>query len=410
MDNEGLDRDVFGSLVDIPTPSLVALAARISRQALGHPQSGGRVIATLGGSYNIVHIVELECSVKIVVRIPATGWGVGRTTETSQSMEAYVATVRLLRHKTELPVPEILAMDTSCMNEIGAPYICMAFVPGRNVSTVWFEGTGVMPREQLRFNILKSVAQNMARLSSLSFNKIGSIVGSEGDQAVIGPCFDWKEGDDGSIAVTASGPFNTTSDYLQEHTVLESGDSVWQKAKTRIMRVAQECLANTPTEPGFALALPDFDSQNVMVDDHGTVTGFIDLDLIQTMPRFVGFCRYPGWITRDWDPLMYGWPEMADSEDSPEILGRLRAYYNDELGKALQHQGDWMLTEKSHVLEAVWIASLNPMNRLEICRKLAHEALDGDADATDVLYDIGTDNYDADQWHKLVAGMKRLIL
>jgi hypothetical protein len=325
-------------------------------------------------------------------------------------MESYVATVRLLRQETKIPVPEILAKDTSSANEIGAPYICMTFVPGKSVSKVWFNGTGVIPREQLRLNILKSVAQNMARLSNSSFDKIGSIMGSEGEQAVIGPCFDWKESDDGSIGVTVSGPFDTTSAYLQEHAILASGDSIWGKAKTRIMRVVQDCLASITTEPGFALTLPDFDSQNIMVDDHGTVTRFIDLDLIQTMPRFIGFCRYPGWITRDWDPLLYGWPKMADSEDSPETLERCRAYYNDELGKALGYQGDWILTKKSHILEAAWIASLNPMNRLEICRKLVYEALDGEMDAMDVLYDIGADDYEGDQWEKLVAGMKRLIM
>jgi hypothetical protein len=73
MDNEGLDRDVFGPLVDIPERSLVTVATKISQQALGHPQSSGKVIATLGGSHNIVHVVELECSVKIVIRVPATG-------------------------------------------------------------------------------------------------------------------------------------------------------------------------------------------------------------------------------------------------------------------------------------------------------------------------------------------------
>ena len=408
MDNEGLDRDVFGPLVDISEQSLVALAIKTS-QALGHPSSSGKVIATLGGSYNIVHVVELEGSPKIVIRVPATGWGVGLTAEASQSMESYVATVRLLRQKTKFPVPEILAMDTFTANEIGAPYICMAFVPGKSVSKVWFDGTGAVPLEQLRLNILKSVAQNMAQLSGLSFNKIGSIIGSEGEQAAIGPCFDWKEIDDGSMGITTSGPFDSTFAYLQEHVVLESGDSVWGKAETRIMRVVQDCLASIITEPGFVLILPDFDSQNIMVDNHGTVTGFIDLDLIQTIPRYVGFCRYPGWITRDWDPLMYAWPKI-DSEDSPETLERCRIYYNEELGNALEYKGDWDLTKKSHILEAMWIASLNRMNRLEICRKLVHEALDGEVDATDVLYDIGIDDYEGDQWEKLVSGIKRLIL
>ena len=39
-----------------------------------------------------------------------------------------------------------------------------------------------------------------------------------------------------------------------------------------------------------------------MVDEQGNVTGLIDWNLTQTMPRCVRYARYHGWTTRDWDP------------------------------------------------------------------------------------------------------------
>ncbi|KAK7415181.1 hypothetical protein QQZ08_012427, partial [Neonectria magnoliae] len=143
--------------------------------------------------------------------------------------------------------------------------------------------------------------------------------------------------------------------------------------------------------------------------DEGTITGLIDWDLAQTMPRFMGYARYPGWITRDWDPLMYGWPKMTELEDSPETLERYRAYYNTELGKALKWQGDWKFTEKSHITEAIWIATLSYPNRLEICRKFVQVAMGGDIEALDILYDIGADRYGEEAWSILEANLKRLI-
>jgi hypothetical protein len=286
----------------------------------------------------------------------------------------------------------------------------MEFVSGEKVSDVWFSDTGSLPREELRLNILRGLSKVMAKFSCFTFDKIGSIVGHSAGSTAVGPCFDWNSSDNGSLLITPSGPFDDVASYLQRKVVRNSDRNVWDKAEAKIMTVVLDCLQNIKCEPGFVLSPPDFDSQNIMVDEKGTVTGFIDLDLAQTLPRFVGYCRYPAWITRDWDPLMYGWPKLTDSEDSPDTLQRYRTFYNEELGKALARRVDWKFTEKSHIVEAMWIAALHPTNRLEICRKLVAEALGGgdDVDALDILYDIG-DGYYEDDWGDLVAALKRLV-
>ncbi|AEO67161.1 uncharacterized protein THITE_14102, partial [Thermothielavioides terrestris NRRL 8126] len=301
------------------------------------------------GSYNIVHVLDLG-GVKLVVRVPATGWGSGMTATAAQALKSQVATLRLIRRSTSIPVPEVYGWDPTSDNEIGAPYVCMSFLPGKRVSDIWFDDSGPLPRDELRRAILANLARTMAQFSELRFDKLGSVNG------------------DGSLRVEASGPYTSASEYLRSRLMLREGN-VWARAETKVMHALMRSWPDLDPEDGFVLCPPDFDSQNILVDEAGTITGIIDWDLAHTVPRRLGYCRYPGWITRDWDPLMYGWPKMADSEDSPEALAQYRAYYNDEMGKALDWQGDWKFTEKSHITEAVWIAALNRINRLEICRK-----------------------------------------
>lgn len=148
---------------------------------------------------------------KLVIRVPATGWGSGLTETAARAIESHAATVRLIRQKTSMPVPEIFDFDTSCNNAIGAPYLCKAFVPGQPVYKIWFQEKDRLQRETLRRNILTSVAQNMAQLRCFSFSKIGSVEALEehdNRESTLGPVYSWAEEDSSyTITVNASCPF-----------------------------------------------------------------------------------------------------------------------------------------------------------------------------------------------------------
>ncbi|KAH6982304.1 hypothetical protein BKA56DRAFT_720763 [Ilyonectria sp. MPI-CAGE-AT-0026] len=390
------DPETFGPLLAITAESLILLASNIANQCLHISCSSGKLVARIAGDFNIIHIVELE-NIKLVIRVPATGWGSGMTPTTARAMESQVATMRLIRNKTTIPVPEIYALDTTDDNEIGAPYLCMSFIPGKPVSEVWFDDPGTLAREELRLLLLSGL------------DKMGSIMDDGSGSTIIGPLYDWHEKEDGGLQVAVSGPFDSLSAFLHKNPIASSDKNVWDKAEAKVAELIMGFLPTLDSPPGFVLCPPYFDSQNVLVNDEGTVTGLVDRDLAQTMPRFMGYARYPGWITRDWDPLMYGWPKMAESEDSPETLERYRAYYNTELGKALKWQGDWKFTERSHIAEAIWIATLHHLNRLEICRKFIQVAMGGDINALDILYDIGAGQYAEEDWSILEANLKRIV-
>lgn len=130
---------------------------------------------------------------------------------------------------------------------------------------------------------------------------------------------------------------------------------------------------------------------------------------MQTVPRCVGYASYPSWITRDFNPLMYGWPQLAGSENSPEELERYRAYYNGEMGEALGWEGDWVYTERSHVRQAVWNAAMSGMCRLDNCRKLVQVAVGEEEDVLDILYGLGTGHLSEGDWSSVKDKLERLI-
>ncbi|KAI5865644.1 hypothetical protein GGS23DRAFT_560127 [Durotheca rogersii] len=405
-----LDVETFGPLVSIPASSLILLASKIQKKALDSQASTSSLVARVSGSYNIAHIIQLD-NIKLVIRVPATGWGSGMTETAADAIRSHVTTLRLIKSQTTIPVPEIYGFDTTCDNEIGAPYICMSFMPGAPVSQAWFDPLNPS-LEARRLRILTSLSQALAQLAKFSFKKIGSLQAEEDGRLVVGPCYSWHENDDGSFSVVASGPYDTMSTYLRENSAVRKRDNEWGVAEYKLLDVIVPCLPVGSRDESFVLSAPDLDSQNVLVDEEGNVTGIIDWDHVQTMPRCVGYSGYPSWITRDWDPLMYGWPRMKDSENSPEELDRYREHFDREMGAALGWEGDWIYTKKSHIREAVWIAALHSLNRPEICRKLVEVAIGGqgeEVDALGMMYDLGSDYLDEQEWRDLKQKLEALV-
>ena len=123
------------------------------------------------------------------------------------------------------------------------------------------------------------------------------------------------------------GPFLTSRLYLLNDFDDPGEDDAYAVGAHKLTGIMVAHLPSpTKGSETFVLRPPDFDSQNIMIDERGKLTGIIDWDNVQTFPSFVGYSRYLGWITRDWDPLMHGWPK-SDEENSPAELTRYRKYY-----------------------------------------------------------------------------------
>ena len=125
-------------------------------------------------------------------------------------------------------------------------------------------------------------------------------------------------------------PYDATSAYIREN--------AWSLAESKLLDILVSGLPGSDQSEKFVLSAPDLDSQNVLVDGEGNVSGIID-----------------------------------------------REDFNWGMGVALCWKEDWIYTKKSHIREAVWIAALNGQNRLEICQKMVEIVAGGQEDMMDAL-------------------------
>ncbi|KAK3353980.1 hypothetical protein B0T25DRAFT_455669 [Lasiosphaeria hispida] len=393
----------FGPLLSIPDDSLFRLAAAVRLGELNNytcPSSVPeyRYVRQHYGSFSVVYIVRLNRAFRAVIRIPVTGWGDGWTPVAVRAMESQVATLRLLKLHTEIPIPEVYSYDTTINNAIGAPYICMSFIPGRDLGDVWFDPDLPTPLEERRVRAMKAIARSCAELAELgSFPKIGSLF-MDGQEATVGPCYHWSSEGNNKWRVVESGPYDTAHAYFKDHYVPSSSEDTenWGNAKERVIR--QTVLPLFPSgrsSGGFVLSHPDLDRQNIKLNDDGSLSGIIDWDLAHTQPPCVGYCKYPFFITRDWyEPNRSPEQDLRDEVDtnSPRELQRFRMQYNHAMGQAMNGADGCEFTKKSHIWEAFMRASASYMCHWPVvCIKLLQEAthLDNFQDATSLLSNIG---------------------
>ena len=345
------------------------------------------------GGFNVLFMIMFSDDVKWIARFP--GYGVSSFGELeARRLLSDIQTKALIRSSTSIPIPEVLAWDLCQDNPVGVPYHLETFVEGRPLAERW---TGEwLSDESKKMKILRKVAELMSQLHSLHFDKIGSLVfGADGTSlkvdAMVEMNLSWDMMSEGEIWPTASlsGPFGSTKEYLLS--MLYDPEEVPEvrrhiKADIAILREAIDSIPKALDTPqSFSLGHPDFNYQNILIDDEGEITGIIDWDGVETCPRALGFAGYPSWITRDWDPAMYDYAKelpdpdnQAYQEDSPEQLISYRREYaaamvDQNLPEEAYSTND---TRLSHLVEAISIAVSNTMCRESILGVLLEYAFD----------------------------------
>jgi aminoglycoside phosphotransferase (APT) family kinase protein len=128
-DQRLLDRS--GPLPSISSSSLLQLAAKVRHKISGRrPSPKDRHLYRLNGGYNVIRVIEFEDGIKYVIRVPAVGWASRWTENASNTFRSQAHTMRVIKEKTAMLIPEVYNFDTTQTNIIGAPYMVMSFVPG----------------------------------------------------------------------------------------------------------------------------------------------------------------------------------------------------------------------------------------------------------------------------------------
>ncbi|OOG01128.1 hypothetical protein ASPCADRAFT_38697 [Aspergillus carbonarius ITEM 5010] len=388
----------FGALLTISSDTLTTLASEVRRKLTTDTFTTVTLIEHLTGSHNLIHVVEFDDKLRYIIRLPRNGRP-GHFTETARrALIAKVEMMRFIRKRTMIPMPEIHDFSASVENILGAPYIVESFIQGTSVADAWFDASGPMSLDEKRLRILDSVAEAMAQLRGFYFEKIGTV------------------GKD--IRYAEYGSYGSTAEFLRDRLAVTFGEGVGDNAYHTGCRIFLDMMIScmplstrrrTDDRETFVLAVPQFESKNIRVDEQCNVTGIIDWDGAHTMPRFLGYAVFPGWITRDLDPVGYEWP-YDTREDSPEQLKRYRLLYNRKMQGLLRGVGDARFVSKTHIFEAIFAAIVNPAARMEIVRTLVAKAFPASLDtAARLIEDAGDGELPRRDSERLRGGFEALL-
>ncbi|KAJ5949935.1 hypothetical protein N7454_001519 [Penicillium verhagenii] len=109
-----------------------------------------------------------------------------------------LATMRLVKDRTSIPVAKIFYQDLRPANPVGAPFVLMERLPGKHFDKLW-DGLSLDHKK----NVLAQIASALTRLAPLQLDEIGSIQ-ENGLGPLVHPSFSPQQGK----------PFKLTLDYL----------------------------------------------------------------------------------------------------------------------------------------------------------------------------------------------------
>ncbi|KAJ7755879.1 kinase-like domain-containing protein [Mycena metata] len=362
------------------------------------------------GAFNAVYFLEFTDGVRWVARIPIPPW--------SEALQKRMSLDRIsldfIGNNTTIPVPRIIDCQTTENNALGRPYTFTTFLPGTQLAKLWFDS--VWFTDEHRNTVFESLARLMSQLSSHEFPMIGQLdIDPTTGAVVVGPYYPSlgaiSEGEMSPDPVGDRSP--STYIFLQR----KISDQLKEASDTRVisdlqlLRTFASMLPNAEFDGApFFLAHPDFGYQNILVDEEGNVTGIVDWDGVRVVPRQYAFARYPSWITRDWDPLLYGYCEAsaAQEEDSPETLSRFREEYLAVFNRL--NPAHAQLTRHSHILEALIIAITASYTRSPILDKLMEHVYGGndDVNVKFLSFDMLARRLSTSAWTRDTVGAEKL--
>ncbi|KAL9620174.1 MAG: hypothetical protein Q9160_005289 [Pyrenula sp. 1 TL-2023] len=244
------------------------------------------------GHFNMVRRITFEDGISWVARIRLPllkGEAVnGDFLGNPRYLKSEIATMRLLRSRSSIPVPAIYAYDAHDNNDVGAPYILMEYLDG-NIATELVAAKGLKPfvfgtPDQDRA-FRRRLAEIQVILSSITFDQIGSLYEDE----------DTHEFFIGPEVETGKGPWRSPADYYNDVTehALEMCAKWADSAVHMATSFANPILFNhlmslcrrDETKPAtFSLTNRDFGAHNVLVNENFEILGVIDLDNVIAAP------------------------------------------------------------------------------------------------------------------------------
>ncbi|KZV80648.1 hypothetical protein EXIGLDRAFT_780691 [Exidia glandulosa HHB12029] len=235
-----------------------------------------------------------------------------------------------------IPIPKVHSYALDSNNALGHPYMIMDFAQGTRLIDVCH------------------LARHMVQLSSLEFTDIGQLERDDatGEHFIAAFSSRLKQCPMAKGPDYAIGPFRTQNEFFKALLNSARVDAPpWPELA--LMEFFTSTLLDPRYNDGpFTLCHPDFDCQNVLIDNTtGEVTAIIDWDGSCALPRQLGALSYPSWLIVDRNPWVYESSKNTNHFD----LHEYRTIYVDAIracgGDALADT-----TLNSHIASAIYAA------------------------------------------------------
>ncbi|KAF5637143.1 phosphotransferase enzyme family [Fusarium sp. NRRL 52700] len=127
-------------------------------------------------AYNLSCKVEFENGEKWIVRFSM----VGKVVHADEKIEAEVATMKLIRQQTTIPVPDVKAWVLAVDNVLGiGPFIMMGFIEGISVDRILQNPDARIMQQDVSDNVIETIFRQMVdfllQLLNRNFSCIGSL-------------------------------------------------------------------------------------------------------------------------------------------------------------------------------------------------------------------------------------------
>ena len=244
------------------------------------------------GSYNLVFFIDFDDGKSWVLKLPANGHPRCWDNFAAGALESEAFTMRWIREKTTIPVPGVYGFDTSMDNPIGCPYIMMEYIKGQSLYQGWFNPQASPARlEQFRARALQTIAAAMVQLHNFRFHTSGSLCfgvdgkpyGFQSAKVVdfLGTAARSQDDPIMDALFAKKGPFKDPMEFLLFN--LNRRQSMYSdSARVRGLYESLRLFTQWTLEPvsggpyQFVLGHPDFDIQNILVKEDGTLCGILD--------------------------------------------------------------------------------------------------------------------------------------
>ncbi|UJO21547.1 uncharacterized protein CLAFUR5_09298 [Fulvia fulva] len=317
------------------------------------------------GHFNVVRKLEFSDGVDWIarVRLPLLE-GMSEEREAlgaEKSMEVEIATMKYLKKRTSIPVPEVYSHSLSAESEVGAPFMLMSYIHGSTAAELR-DAKGcewpLMGTSEQTERFWQRMAEIQVELASCHFSSIGSLH-REGEAFSIGP-----------EVITGKGPWSTPDEYYQDvatHAVESaktspSASELQQRDSFNLPRLFPELmkLQSKPNQKHFHLVNRDFGIHNVLVNDNFEIVGVIDLDgviaapieMVAQFPVLSGLHRpSPGFEKWEKRPAALSWMTEAASTLGRYVERILHAAHRQ--APAVGEVAGWMMSNAAYIVQGL---------------------------------------------------------